>query len=423
VLGRALAIGRFLVAAVALPAFLLLAAAFARPAVASVVAVAAAPSLGVDDGPFTRNEVVTLTIQASHLYPSPAVEWWASNDSAIVGGQLVNGSQVLTGVGSWQLADGADGPRTIYAQTKHADGTWSAVASTILTLDTDPGSRVVFDLEPVFQLTNSVPDPVDWHSVWATPVQRILGQATTFAGGQSLNVSVGGWGVTFASNTGPIAPGTYSVPAPGAGGSCGTSCAAVSRAFAGTCLGSGTFTVTEIAVTGDDDLAILDADYRLLCGTAVLAGSIRYGDTSDISSLDESPFELAFGDTDIGATPATETVTITNDGDVPNILGTAFITGGAAGDFAIDVDSCSGITLAVDASCTVSVEFSPSARGHRFANLIVPDSTPREARRVGLGGVGWQPVSLDIEVDSLPQYGPAEATITVTAFDVGSRVT
>lgn len=422
-LGRAVAIGRFLAVALAMPVLLVLAASAARPTLAGVAADPVAPSLYVDDGPFTRNTVVRLSITADGLYASPAVEWWAANDPATANGRLVNAASVPTGVGNWALAAGPDGPRTIYAQSKHANGAWSAVGSLTLTLATDPGSRLLMDVEPNGRFDDLSADPVvDWHTIWATPADAISGHATTFAG-QSVNVNAGGWGVTLATTSGLIAPGTYELPTPPSDGSCGTVCAGVSRAFHGSCLGGGTFAVNAIEISPDDDLEVLDADFRLSCGTTVMAGSIRYGSGAEIGALDQSVESLAFGDVDIGSTSGAQSVTVTNIGNVPNTLGAASITGGAAGDFAIVTDGCAGVTLAVGESCSVSAEFSPTDRAHRFTSLVIPETTAKQRRHVQLGGRGWQPVTLAVDVVTLPDYGPADATITVTAFDVGVDVT
>ena len=421
-LGRAVAIGRFVVVALALPALLVLAAGAARPTLAGVAADPTAPVLYVDDGPFTRNGVVRLWITADYVYSSPAVEWWASNDPTVANGQLVNATSVPTGVGDWSLAAGPDGSRTVYAQSKHANGAWSAVGSLTLTLDTDPASRLLMDVEPNARFDDFTTGPtVDWHTIWSTPGDAISGHATTYTG-QSVNVNAGGWGITLATTSGALAAGTYDLPTPAADGSCGSVCAGVSRAFNGSCLGSGTFTVNAIEISPDDDLEVLDADFRLACGIHLMAGSIRYGSTSDISAMDQSAESLAFGEVDIGSTSGTQSVTVTNTGDVPNTLGAASIAGRDAADFAIVTDGCAGVTLAVGESCSVSAEFSPTAKGYRFSSLVIPDTTAKQRRHVQIGGSGWQPVSLAINVESLPDYGPAEATITVTAFDVGVDV-
>jgi hypothetical protein len=422
VLARAFEVGRFAAVLVGLPVLFAFVA-LTRPALAGVPG-PGAPFVFVDDAPFTRNQVVTVAIDADYTHPSPAVEWYASNDPATSNGQLVNRVAIPTGVGDWTLPAGPDGVRTIYGQTHHEDGSWSEVGSLTLTLDTSPGSRLAIDVDVNARLDDSGGDPPqDWHQILNVADVPVYGDAHTWAGGQSVSVSADRWGVTFSSNTGPIVTGIYTVPAPGNDGSCGTSCAGVSRAFQGTCLGGGTFTITSISITPDDDLETLVGHFRLTCFGSAMAGSIRYGSDADVSFFDQSAETLSFGDTDIGETSTTKSVTFTNDGDVPNTLGTASITGAAAAEFAIVTDTCSGATIAVGASCSIAAEFTPAARAHRFAALAIPDSTPKQGRNVRLAGAGWQTVTLDLDVVSLPQYGPAEATIKVIAFDVGVDVT
>ncbi len=80
--------------------------------------------------------------------------------------------------------------------------------------------------------------------------------------------------------------------------------------------------------------------------------------------------------------PSSNPVTLTNGGDAPmNISSIA-----AGGDFT-STDDC-GASLAARASCTVTVNFTPTATGARAGTLTVTDSAPGSPHTVGLSGTG-----------------------------------
>src|SRR5207237_7929044 len=87
-----------------------------------------------------------------------------------------------------------------------------------------------------------------------------------------------------------------------------------------------------------------------------------------------SPTSLTFASRDTGTTSAPQLVTVTNTGTA-----SLFINGAAVPntlDFTVVDDGCSGLTLAVGASCTVSITFSPTLAGTRSAQLTVTDNAP-----------------------------------------------
>ncbi|MGB3674724.1 MAG: hypothetical protein WA988_09810 [Candidatus Nanopelagicales bacterium] len=83
---------------------------------------------------------------------------------------------------------------------------------------------------------------------------------------------------------------------------------------------------------------------------------------------------LTFTSQAVTSTSASQTETITNlaDGDTYSIVFAAdavTLAGANAGDFVIAADTCSGVTLGGQATCTVEVRFAPTAVGDRTANL------------------------------------------------------
>ena len=98
-----------------------------------------------------------------------------------------------------------------------------------------------------------------------------------------------------------------------------------------------------------------------------------------------TPATLAFGNQALGAISAAQTITLTDSGDAP--LAISDVT--ASGDFAIGTNSC-GTSLAVGASCTVAVTFTPSAFGNRTGTFTVTDDAPTtgSTQTVALSGTG-----------------------------------
>ena len=98
-----------------------------------------------------------------------------------------------------------------------------------------------------------------------------------------------------------------------------------------------------------------------------------------------APATLPFGTQALGTTSAAQTITLTDSGDAP--LAISDVT--ASGDFAIGTNNC-GTSLAVGASCAVTVTFTPSAFGNRTGTFTVTDNAPTSGstQTVALSGNG-----------------------------------
>src|SRR5207245_9947012 len=80
------------------------------------------------------------------------------------------------------------------------------------------------------------------------------------------------------------------------------------------------------------------------------------------------PPSLTFASQNLGTTSAAQAVTLTNSG--PGTLGITSIA--ASGDYA-QTNNC-GTSLAVNASCTINVTFTPTVAGTRTGTLTVTDN-------------------------------------------------
>ena len=294
----------------------------------------------------------------------------------------------MANVGSWTLASGPDGPRTVYGQVKYASGPWSPVASLSLTLDLTPSSSIYVDIDSVGARIHPPPS-FDWHARTATPADRIVGRGSDDGSPDPRTVGVGDDTrfIYLQGSDEPLAPGSYVVHRRSDFG-CENACVVVGASGRFCEASGGTFTVTDVAFSPEGDLAVLDADFRVECVDTLMSGSIRYGSARDIVGLDQDAESLLFPEVKVGDTSAKRSISFTNIGTTSTSLGDADLAGDEPDDFAITSDHCSGATLAVGESCSVGVSFAPSDLGDRQAYLDIPDDTARGSRHVIVQGVG-----------------------------------
>ena len=82
-------------------------------------------------------------------------------------------------------------------------------------------------------------------------------------------------------------------------------------------------------------------------------------------------------------------VSVTNSGTASLFINSAAVPNTL--DFTVVGDGCSGLTLAVGTSCTMSIAFNPQNVGTRSAALVVTDNAPNGPQRASLTGTGTTP--------------------------------
>jgi len=102
-----------------------------------------------------------------------------------------------------------------------------------------------------------------------------------------------------------------------------------------------------------------------------------------------SPASLTFASRDTGTTSTPQSVTVTNTGTASLFINSAAVPNTL--DFTVVGDGCSGLTLAVGTSCSVSITFSPTQAGTRTAAFVVTDNAPNSPQSVPLSGTGTTP--------------------------------
>jgi centrosomal CEP192-like protein/HYDIN/CFA65/VesB family protein/ASPM-SPD-2-Hydin domain-containing protein len=100
-----------------------------------------------------------------------------------------------------------------------------------------------------------------------------------------------------------------------------------------------------------------------------------------------SATSLAFGNQVVGTKSANQPVVVTNTGTDSLNVGTATV----AAPFAIASDGCSNTAVAAGSSCTIQVDFAPTATGPATGSLSIPDDAPGAPHTVALSGTGTYP--------------------------------
>ena len=126
-----------------------------------------------------------------------------------------------------------------------------------------------------------------------------------------------------------------------------------------------------------------------------------------------TPASLTFAAEAVGSTSAAQMVTVQNSGTAALTLTSETITGKNKGAFVKSATTC-GASLAVGASCTVSVEFKPAGKGALDAALSISDNATGSPQSVSLTGTGGTATAPAVTLK------PASLALTFPAETVGS---
>jgi hypothetical protein len=101
-----------------------------------------------------------------------------------------------------------------------------------------------------------------------------------------------------------------------------------------------------------------------------------------------TPAKLEFGGQAPGTTSGAQTVTLHNIQAVTLNVTTAALTGANAGNYVKGTDTCTGASVAANATCTVQVSLRPGGLGGFPANLTFTDNGPGNPQNVPVNGMG-----------------------------------
>src|SRR5713101_3018314 len=155
-------------------------------------------------------------------------------------------------------------------------------------------------------------------------------------------------------------------------------------------------------------------------GTIVITGAPVQAVSGAVAAL--FPASVPFSSITVGQSSSSKLVTLTNTGDQALSVNAIALAGADSSDF-VATPNCSVPTvLSPNATCTVSVVFSPTAAGPRQATLTVKDNAPGSPQSILLSGNGVSPVptvtlapgSLSFATTTLGSSSPVQ-NITVTS--------
>ncbi len=250
----------------------------------------------------------------------------------------------------------------------------------------------------------------------------VVGAVTTFRTRAVSSGTYSGPQVSIAPPTSAatLAPGHY------------TTAGAAADALAGlvvkqsqSCAGAseGTLDVVDVAYTGGQLSSLAAAwSYRCVGSAAWAFGEVRFASPTGVTSGSQTRF-LQLGNTGVGTTTPAKPSVLRNNGTLPLTFGSAQFTGDNPGDFAVSTDTCSGQTLAVGATCSVSVTSTPTTAGYRAAVLQVSDGSARGFRNTEVSSVGLTAPSVPQNVTATQATDGVAVTWASPADTGGTAVT
>jgi hypothetical protein len=132
-----------------------------------------------------------------------------------------------------------------------------------------------------------------------------------------------------------------------------------------------------------------------------------------------TPTSLNFGTVALGITSSAQKVTLKNSGSAALAISSIAITGTNSAEFVKTATTC-GASLAVKATCTISVDFKPGATGARSAAISITDNGSGSPQQVPLSGTGttakFTPASLSFGDVAIG----VSASQTVTLTNIGT---
>lgn len=129
-----------------------------------------------------------------------------------------------------------------------------------------------------------------------------------------------------------------------------------------------------------------------------------------MTSGNVNPSALTFSAQLAGTTSAAQTVVVSNTGNVALALTSIRVSG----DFS-ETDNCMGTSIAVDATCTVQIAFTPAQAGSRTGNLTIAGNLSGGSIVVPLSGTGLAQGIVSILPASL-DFGSVEVGSSSTAL-------
>jgi uncharacterized repeat protein (TIGR03803 family) len=157
------------------------------------------------------------------------------------------------------------------------------------------------------------------------------------------------------------------------------------------------------------------------CGTVFQVNPTAVAPVATLSLL-----ALTFSNQVVSSTSPGQSVSVTNTGSANLTFGSdaVTLTGQNAADFVNTANTCGGTTVAPEASCSVTVTFSPSLVGSEVASLNIAGNAANSPQVIGLSGAGVAAPAVTLTPGSLTfpsQPVRTESTVeTVSLSNTGA---
>jgi hypothetical protein len=251
--------------------------------------------------------------------------------------------------------------------------------------------------------------------------------STAIAIDSSSNIYVTGW---TESTDFPVTPGAFQTTC-GGGSGCGTNngntfmakisptgSALVYSTYLG---GSGGDAGYGIAIdssgkayvtgaTGSANFPVTPAAFQLANGGGGDAFVAKI--SSEPSDVTLFPLHLDFGSQSIGIASSPQASTLTNTGNDTLTITSISVIGGESEDF-VQTNNC-GTSVPPSASCSITVTFTPTAKGNRSATVNIADSAPDSPQSLVLTGVGLLDTTTKLTSSADPSRLGKAVTFTAT---------
>jgi Putative Ig domain/Abnormal spindle-like microcephaly-assoc'd, ASPM-SPD-2-Hydin/Immunoglobulin domain/Immunoglobulin I-set domain/Protein of unknown function (DUF1565) len=187
----------------------------------------------------------------------------------------------------------------------------------------------------------------------------------------------------------------------------------------GTALGGATSSsFTTPATTSSDN----GAQFSVVVGNS--AGSVTSNTATLTVSAAAAPAvsfsatSLTFASQTVGTSSAAQSLTLTNSGNA-----TLTFSATVSGDFALAGLGTCGSSLATGMSCTISVNFTPTAAGTRTGTLTLTDNASNSPQTIALSGTGTTASSVAPSISTQPANQTVTAGQTATFSVLASGTT
>ena len=133
---------------------------------------------------------------------------------------------------------------------------------------------------------------------------------------------------------------------------------------------------------------------------------------------------VTFPDTTQNIASAPSVLTVKNSGSATLSITTVSVTGANAADF-VATGTCPGAALAINATCSISVTFTPGAVGLRQATLQITDNAADTPQSIALSGTGLAPNTPGVSIAPSPltlsaTQGATSASQNITVTNNGT---